>query len=259
MPFPQHSKKHREEALFTPRHFFRYLRGLGEVVPRAPSTVILCFTPRLTKFAVEELHFTPASGVPREFILRTPRGPLGLVETQGIGAPALAVTAEELMARGARRLISVGFAAGLQTHLSVGTTVLCTKAVRDEGTSYHYVPAGKYALPSRPLSARLGRRLESQGVRVARGATWTVDAIYRETLAEVRTYRKEGVLTVDMEASALFSIGRAHGVEAAAVFSISDLLEETGWEPRFHEARTHLQELLTRTVIALGGGRPGLR
>ncbi len=252
MPFPQHPKKHREAALFTPRHFFRYLRSQGEAIPRAPSTVILCFTPRLTKFAVEALHARPEPEAPREFRLRTPRGALGLVETRGIGAPALAATMEELIARGARRFVSVGIAGCLQAKLNVGTTVLCTRAIRDEGTSYHYVRSSKYAYPSVPLSARLQRGLESRGMRVSTGASWTVDAVYRETLAEVRRYRKEGVLTVDMEASALFSIARAAGREAAALFTVSDILDETGWEPRFVEARVHLQTLLKETVAVLG-------
>ncbi len=255
MPFPQHPRKHREGALFTPRHFFRYLKSTGESVPRAPSTVILCFTPHLTKFAVDALHARQAKDAP-ELILRTPLGPLGLVVTRGIGAPALAVTVEELMARGTRRFVSLGIAGCLQADLSVGTTVLCTRAIRDEGTSYHYVRASKYAYPSGPLTARLRRGLESRGVQVRTGASWTVDAAYRETVRELRTYRKEGVLTVEMEASALFTIARVSGVEAAALFTVSDILDETGWVPRFVEARTHLHSLLKQTVAVLGAGRP---
>jgi uridine phosphorylase len=186
----------------------------------------------LTKFAVEALHARPEAEAPREFRLRTPMGALALVETRGIGAPALAVTMEELIARGARRFVSVGIAGSLQARLSVGTTVLCTRAIRDEGTSYHYVRSSKYAYPSAPLSARLRRGLETRGTRVRTGVSWTVDAVYRETSAEVRTYRKEGVLTVDMEAS--------------------DILDVTGWEPRFLEAGTHLQSLLKETVAVLG-------
>lgn len=60
-----------------------------------------------------------------------------------------------------------------------------------------------------------------------------------------------------MEASPLFSIARACGAEAAAVLTMSALLEETGWEPRFREARVHLQALLKHAVVVLGGGRPG--
>lgn len=67
-------------------------------------------------------------------------------------------------------------------------------------------------------------------------------------------YRKEGVHTVEMEASALFSVTRVSGVEAAALFTVSGILDETGWVPRFVEARTHLESLLKQTVAVLGGG-----
>jgi uridine phosphorylase len=159
---------------------------------------------------------------------------------------------EELIARGARRFVSVGIAGCLQARLKVGTTVLCSRAIRDEGTSYHYVRSSKYAYPSALLSARLRRGLEARGMRVSTGASWTVDAVYRETLTEVRTYREGGVLTVDMESSALFSIARAAGLEAAALFTVSDILHETGWEPRFVEAQAHLRSLLKETVAVLG-------
>ncbi len=253
MPYPQIANKHRGRALFTPQHLFRYLRSLGEKVPRAPSTIVLCFSPRLTKFAVESLHARPEPEAPREFVIQTPRSRIGVVETRGIGAPALAVTVEELIARGARRFVSVGFAASLQPRLNVGATVLCTRAIRDEGTSHHYVRPRKYAYPSGPLSNRLQRGLEARNLPVSRGASWTVDAAYRETLLEIRTYQKAGVLTVDMEASALFSIARAAGLESAALFTVSDILDETGWVPRFREAGTHLQSLLKETVGVLGG------
>ena len=188
----------------------------------------------MTKFSVETLHARQAKEAP-ELILRSPKGSLGLIRV-GIGAPSLAVTVEELMARGARRFVSVGYAGCLQPHLDVGATVLCTRAIRDEGTSYHYVKASKYAYPSVPLTTRLRRGLEAQGVRVSAGSSWTIDTPYRETRKEVQMYREEGVLTVEMEPSALFSVARASGVEAAALFTVSDVIDVAGWVPRSAEA-----------------------
>ena len=107
----------------------------------------------MIKFAVEALHARQAKDAP-ELLLQSPKGPLGLIRV-GIGAPSLVVTMEELMARGAYRFVSVGIAGCLQPHLDVGATVLCTRAIRDEGTSHHYAKASKYAYPSVPLTARL--------------------------------------------------------------------------------------------------------
>jgi len=66
-----------------------------------------------------------------------------------------------------------------------------------------------------------------------RGATWTIDTPYRETIDEVRHYRSEGVLTVEMEAAALFAVATVRGATAASAFVLSDLLGETEWTPEF--------------------------
>ena len=65
------------------------------------------------------------------------------------------------------------------------------------------------------------------------GMTWTIDAPYRETVAEVKHYQDAGVLTVEMEAAALFAVATIRGVPIASAFSISDLLTSVTWEPRF--------------------------
>jgi purine-nucleoside phosphorylase len=77
------------------------------------------------------------------------------------------------------------------------------------------------------------QRLTERGAAFQRGPTWTIDTRYRETVDEVRHYRREGVLTVEMEAAALFAVAVVRGVEAASVFVLSDLLGETEWTPEF--------------------------
>lgn len=223
------------------------------MVPKSPSTVILCFSRHLERFAVEALGARQAEGAP-ELLLHTPRGHLGLLLV-GNGAPSLAVKVEELVARGTRRFISVGNAGCVQPNFGIGATVLCTRAIRDEGTSYHYARASKYVYPSRTLSSHLRERLEEQIVRVRSGASWTADAVYRETKTEVQRYRRDGVLAVEMEASALFSVARSCSAEAAALSSVSDILDEGRWVPWLVESRAHLESLLQQTVTALGFSR----
>jgi purine-nucleoside phosphorylase len=72
--------------------------------------------------------------------------------------------------------------------------------------------------------------LSRDGARVSQGPSWTIDAIFRETIAEATAYRDEGILTVEMEAAALFAVGEVLGVEVAAIFTISDhLLAHDEW------------------------------
>jgi purine-nucleoside phosphorylase len=83
--------------------------------------------------------------------------------------------------------------------------------------------------------------MSDQGVAFQRGATWTIDAPYRETVDEVRHYRANGVLTVEMEAAALFAVATVRGVEAASAFVLSDLLGETEWMPDFGAPQLNAQ------------------
>jgi purine-nucleoside phosphorylase len=77
------------------------------------------------------------------------------------------------------------------------------------------------------------------------GTSWTTDAPYRETLAELKHYRDEGVLTVEMEASAIFAIAKYLNINAGAILTISDYLTEESWELHFHLTEQHLHTLFT--------------
>jgi purine-nucleoside phosphorylase len=110
--------------------------------------------------------------------------------------------------------------------LSIADIVLCSKAIRDEGTSHHYVANGKYAAPDKWLTGRLSEGMNACGIAHRKGVTWTTDAAFAETRQEIRHYRAEGVATVDMEAATLFAVAKKRAVKAAAVFAISDILGE---------------------------------
>jgi uridine phosphorylase len=121
--------------------------------------------------------------------------------------------------------------------MTIGDIVICDRAIRDEGTSDHYLPAEKYAFPSPELTENLSKAFESKGIPYSKGTTWTTDAPYRESIEELRQYRSEGVATVEMEASALFAVGAYRGVSVSAVFTLSDLLSEEDWDQEYHSEK----------------------
>jgi uridine phosphorylase len=176
---------------------------------------------------------------------------VGVSIVGGPGAPYAAIVVEELAALGVRRFLIAGIAGSLQPKLRAGSLVICNRALRDEGTSHHYAGPSVFAYPSSKLTRVLRSTLERHGTSFTVGPTWTTDAPYRETIPEVRRYRKQGILTVEMEASAVFSVARCRGCEAAAMFVISDHLDERGWEPRFHDSRPGLRHALNLAVEAL--------
>ena len=146
------------------------------------------------------------------------------------------MTLEELAAYGIKKFVNLGAAGGLQQNMDIGDIVICDRAIRDEGTSFHYLPVQEYAVPCPELTENLCTALEKRGIQYRKGSTWTTDAPYRETVGELRQYRTDGVATVEMEASALFAVGAYRGVCVSAVFSISDILSEKDWYQGYHSA-----------------------
>ena len=156
------------------------------------------------------------------------------MKAAGWGAPTAVMTLEELIASGITKFVSLGAAGALQESLNIGDIVVCERAIRDEGTSYHYLPDAKYAAACPELTAALVTALKNQSIPFRTGTSWTTDAPYRETIEELRLYRAEGVATVEMEAAALFAVGAFRGVSVSSVFAVSDRLSEEGWAQGYH-------------------------
>jgi uridine phosphorylase len=181
---------------------------------------------------------------------------VGLLGQFGMGAPAASAALEEMAARGTSAVASIGTAGSLQRDLSPGDLVLCEAAIRDEGVSHHYLPPAKLATAPGELTAGLGTAMTAAGLQFRSGVSWTIDAPYRETVAEVRHYQAEGVLCVEMEAAALFAVGQVRGLQVASAFVISDSLADLVWDPQFHgqKVQAGLMALCQAAVTALSAG-----
>ncbi|MFE9661817.1 nucleoside phosphorylase [Streptomyces sp. NPDC005955] len=157
-------------------------------------------------------------------VLSHPGGEVGICGGFGPGAPAAALVLEQLVALGARRVITIGTAASLRADLRPGDLVVCDSALRDEGVSYHYLPPQAHISPSSDLTGRLVDSLRTLEIPLRLGSGWTTDAPYRETAAEIAGYSRLGVLTADMEAAGVFAVAEHRSIEAAAVFVVADSL-----------------------------------
>lgn len=158
---------------------------------------------------------------------------VGIACPRAYGAPAIAMTVEELTALGAKRFILIGASGSLQQNIHPGSVILSTKALREEGVSCHYVKPSKYATPSSNLNSFLENSLKKNKIEYSKGVTWTTDAFYRETINKVKHYQKESLLCVDMEAAALFAVAKHHSLDATAMFYITDSLATLTWQPHF--------------------------
>ncbi len=248
MAYPNYKNKHLEEALFHPRDFVRWAHKENKII--FPKKWIITFQKHAEGFIRRNFkvkkHVNHSLGG-NIYI----KGRVGFIRIRGIGAPHACTVLEELIAIGGREFIITGTAGGLKER----GLFLCNRAIRDEGTSIHYVNHSKYSYPNKELTFRIKKFLESKGLKVELGTSWTIDAPYRETKKEINYYKREGVKTVEMEASAMFTVARLRRVKIAAIFSVSDIIGNDKWEPHFdkkhykiafHKAIAYSYELLRK-------------
>lgn len=126
-----------------------------------------------------------------------------------VGAPFAVLVAEELFASGCRLLISMTSAGQILPVKSPPYFIIIDRALRDEGTSYHYLDAADYSTVDNDLLMLCKDALTSIGNSVLVGATWTTDAPFRETAEAIATAKNTGVLAVEMEAAALYAFAKA--------------------------------------------------
>ncbi len=133
--------------------------------------------------------------------------PVGIIGC-AVGAPFAVLVAEELFACGCRLLISLTSAGQIVPAGQPPYFVVIDRALRDEGTSYHYAAPSAFADADADIVARAQRALRGRRQRTYVGASWTTDAPFRETAAAIAAARARGVLAVEMEAAALYTVAR---------------------------------------------------
>jgi uridine phosphorylase len=253
--FPNYADKHAHDAIISPEHVVAATRANPAIV--VPDAAVLIYQRSLLEH-LDVLDARLVTGYPGNWrtlrVVERLGSVIGIVGPFGIGAPAAAAVLEELIALGVRRFINMGAAGSLQADSAFGDMVVCQAAIRDEGVSHHYLASEKFAYPSTSLTAELHDTIVARAHSPRPGVTWTIDAPYRETLAEARSYRDEGVLTVEMEAAALFAVAEYRGVDVACALAVSDhLLQQDRWMPGFgtEELRFALVELLEASIDTL--------
>jgi uridine phosphorylase len=236
MSIPNNPGKYNEKAVIEPAGVIqeRKKAGLHPSTP-IPSGAIICYDSALWKWICSMPGRIECDGwLKGSYLLQYNDSQILVLKAAGFGAPTAVMSLEELAAYGINKFINLGTAGGLQTNMNIGDIVVCERAIRDEGTSHHYLPEEKYAHASRELTAELVNAIEKRSIRFRNGTSWTTDAVYRETVEELLQYRSEGVLTVEMEAAALFAVGSFRKVSVSSVFSVSDILTEEGWNQGYH-------------------------
>ncbi len=232
------------EPLVTPRELVKNLTRLTHPLLSAKAlqveaSALICVTPHDLRAFVKHLQGEPvkawkgfrevyrgSAGSGRVTIARTP-----------FGAPGCVALAEELASFGTRRIIFMGYCGSLQPKVRAGDIIIPLEAIREEGTSYHYLPPGVATKPHQEFQEALIGCLQRKKIPYHQGTIWTTDAIYRETKGKVKHYQAQGVLGVEMELAALFAFGMARQVAVGGLLVVADELSAESWLPRFFAPR----------------------
>ena len=258
MTFPAFPDKQSLDAIVTPEEMLAHRRRGGRLpVIAPPQAVVICLQRGLPERLRRRVRIRRLGRLMGDlYAVRSTAGRVVVLTDFGLGAPIVAAQAEELIGLGARRLVSIALSGGLQPDLAPGATVVVEGAIRDEGTSHHYLAAGREVAADPALTLALANALGAAGHDVRVGRTWSTDAPYRETREEVRSYQADGVLTVDMELAALLAVAQARGVAASGVLVVGDSLSGGRWQPpeRLDAMERSLERAYRAAIRVLDGG-----
>ena len=252
--------KRDDRELVTAQRLLEYVRVTTKADAGAMTVhpwVIAALQP-VTLTALEaQTHAQPALFW-REVGLFVAHGQLDQVPVTIVGLPtgaAAAITAfEELIAAGGQQFVILGTAGSLHPSLPLGSLVLPVEALREEGTSFHYVPAGTPVVPDAALVEQLAESCAALATPFRRGPVWTTDAPFRDLATQVSAYAAMGMLAADMETAALFAVAMLRGVRLAVLLTIADIIADP-WQPGFlsptvRAANTQLAAIAAHCIVA---------
>lgn len=222
-----------ETSAFTAEALIESVRHIRSVPPGpVPALCILEFDGDLTDWLVAQGLATPFASWPcfhtTMFSVEL-EGLLCGVIPRTIGGPYAVLIAEQLAAAGCELILGLTSAGRVAPDLPLPCLVIVTSAIRDEGTSLHYLPPGKsVACPVSAIISLFEGELSNSGWAVRSGSVWTTDAPYRETTTQLTRWAADSVLAVEMQAASLFAFGAAKGVPVAYVAMVSNAVDHEG-------------------------------
>lgn len=218
------------EAVINPDDFIKPVEGFPELVISTYSNKII---ERFSHHAqAEEITFTTSANGRRPIYTIPYGGKQIAFFMSPVGAPAAACLMEELIAMGGKQFVYFGSCGVLKREIADGHFIVPTAAVRDEGTSYHYLAASEEIAIEEKAVQAVVQAMETTSSPYTCSKTWTTDGIYRETRKKVAERKKQGCAVVEMECAALAAVAKFRKVEFAQFLYAADNLDNPQWEPR---------------------------
>lgn len=172
-----------------------------------------------------------------------------------IGAPMAVGHLEELKALGFKNFIVLGSCGVLKADIAADKIILPERALRDEGTSYHYAPVSDAISYDESLLLTMENALDKAGIEHIRATSWTTDAFYRETAAKLKRRIEAGASVVDMEASAIMAWAQFRQAPVYQFFYTADYVDHRNhaWDAR-HDQRKADEMVFFEVAMAIAKG-----
>jgi len=167
-----------------------------------------------------------------------------------IGGPYAVLVAEQLAASGARIVFGLTSAGRVSPSLPVPSLIVATRAIRDEGTSYHYLPPEETVKAQPDVVEALLLEVSAISLPVSAGLLWTTDAPYRETLEQLKRHAEAGALAVEMQAASLFAFGAARKFAVGVVAHVTNAVGRT--EEQFDKGDAPLGFQIFKAICRAG-------
>ncbi len=235
-----------ETATFDPFEVANIIEGF-------PKIGVSCFSKKLMdqlviKFHGEEISTSDnCNGKLPIYKIKYHDKEIALFVTR-LGAPAAVVQYEELFVNGLEKIVVFGTCGVLDKSIADLAIIIPNKAVRDEGTSYHYIKPSREIEVNPKYIDEFKKILDKHNYSYAEGKVWTTDAIYRETRKKVLERKNEGCICVDMECSALRALAKFRQKDIFQFFYAADNLDAAKWDRR---SLGHNEKLSDKEKIGL--------
>lgn len=234
------------EPIVTAEKYMEYKKKNGhfnEFI--SPKIVLVCYQQSTLQHLLEK---NPKMKLSNSFsnLYLGEGGTVGILGGWGMGAPALSIKMEELIALGVKKFIAVGTAGTLMNKHQIGEFIVASKALAEDGVAHLYLKNKNYAEADQNLTRVWSNFANNRALPDFHEAgAWSFSAIFRETPADIIRVTKQGYDIVEMEAATLYAIGKEKGAQAISLFVISDSISQENWVPQIKEpkVRNNLNKL----------------
>ncbi|MCL2229235.1 MAG: nucleoside phosphorylase [Firmicutes bacterium] len=207
-------------------------------------------------FKVNQVFKIRTEGVrPRVFLMEAGafKKPVYVIPVP-IGAPQAARVVEAMAALGVKKFMVCGGAGTLDDSITENKILIPTSAVRDEGTSYHYMPPSREIELNKKVLTIIEKTFLREKINYQHVKTWTTDAIFRETADKVAQRKTEGCNVVEMECSAYYCVAKHLGLMLGQILYAADVVMTDAWDHRDwhdkYDMREKLFELALKCLLA---------